>query len=345
MVRGIKGACVATLAAIGLAALPSNAGAQGKLTVYPPNPEERNFATSAGGFTDEVERTGLCIPVLTCPTVDNFHEPNGGVGGATDGFLRTQIGPLLGVAGESRAIWTSSPFVYRGAGGDAPDEVSLSITRRSNLGALLQVVGNEAAYSVELLDENAGFVSTRLVSGVSLKPTDGWVKSPLVDVDPKDLIRGHTYRVRIISRFEYGVEALQGGRVDFDNLALAASSEDGGGREGPCDRAPTSGACFDGRRLFIKLKCFGAQDEDGKCHSRATALKTKKGVRYTFPIQRVVKAKKGKVIRARVRFRYRKELERRNAIILKSVLRADRKDKSKDIKYKKLKLIDRSPDN
>ena len=35
-----------------------------------------------------------------------------------------------------------------------------------------------------------------------------------------------------------------------------------------------------------------------------------------FPIQRIVKAKKGKVIRARVRFRFRKALERRKSIIL-----------------------------
>jgi hypothetical protein len=57
-----------------------------------------------------------------------------------------------------------------------------------------------------------------------------------------------------------------------------------------------------------------------------------------------VKAKKGKVIRARVRFQYRSELEKRNSITLKSVLRTDRDDDTKVTKYKKLKLIDRSPD-
>ena len=99
---------------------------------------------------------------------------------------------------------------------------------------------------------------------------------------------------------------------------------------------------FDGRNLFINLKCFGEQGRNGKCQTRATAFKVKNGTRYTFPIQRIVSAKKGKIIRARVRFQFRKELERRKSIILRSVLRENRQDDSKVTVYKKLKLIDRS---
>ena len=98
---------------------------------------------------------------------------------------------------------------------------------------------------------------------------------------------------------------------------------------------------FDGRNLFIKLKCFGEQGSDGTCQSRATALKGKGATRYTFPIQRTVNAKKGKIIRARVRFQFRKELERAKSITLKSVLRENRNDESKTTKFKKLKLIQR----
>ncbi len=99
-------------------------------------------------------------------------------------------------------------------------------------------------------------------------------------------------------------------------------------------------AVFDGRNLFFKLKCFG-EDKKGKCLTRATALKTKGGKRVTFPIQRVVKAKKGKIVRARVRFRFRSELAESKSVVLKSVLRSNRADKTKVTKYKKLRLIDR----
>ena len=92
--------------------------------------------------------------------------------------------------------------------------------------------------------------------------------------------------------------------------AAARRRRQTGGNGGNGGGANNASAVFDGRNLFIKLQCFGVSKR-GKCWDRATALKSKGGTRYTFPIQRVVKAKKGKVIRARVRFQYRKELERR----------------------------------
>jgi hypothetical protein len=47
------------------------------------------------------------------------------------------------------------------------------------------------------------------------------------------------------------------------------------------------------------------------------------------------------VIRARVRFRFRKELERQRSIVLRSALTTSRRDTSKTIKFKKLKLVKR----
>jgi hypothetical protein len=206
---------------------------------------------------------------------------------------------------------------------------------------------------VELIDESAGNVATRVIDHGSLAPTEGWTNSGIVSLDPGALTRGHTYHFRIISRFVYGVEALEGGSADYDDIALVAARVEGddddddgnGGNGGNGGNKPGgNNAVFDGRNLFIKLKCFGEQGDNGKCFTRATALKTKGGKRFTFPIQRVVKAKKGKVIRARVRFQFRSELEQTKSIVLKSVLRTDRDDKSKTTKFKTLKLIDRSPD-
>ena len=94
-------------------------------------------------------------------------------------------------------------------------------------------------------------------------------------------------------------------------------------------------AIFDGRNLFIRLNCFGVS-EAGKCFSRATVYSGKKGTgtRFTFPIERVVSSNSGKVIRARIRFQFRKELEEANSVVLKSVLRTDRHSKDKSTKYK-----------
>ncbi len=114
----------------------------------------------------------------------------------------------------------------------------------------------------------------------------------------------------------------------------------GGGGGGGGNNPGGGNAILDGRNLFIKLQCFG-EGKNGKCLSRATALKSKDGARYTFPIQRVVPMKGGKVVRARVRFKFIKELSKQRTVVLKSVLRDNRKDQSKVTKYKKLTLIKR----
>jgi hypothetical protein len=341
----MKGACAGALAAVALAVVPATAGAQDAVSVYSPDPEARTFSTSTGGFTPGDASLGLCIPALLCPSVDNHHVATGGT--TNDGFLRSQISALAGVAGTTFASWTGAPWVYNGAAGERPTEVVATVTRNSNLNALLDVTGNSADYVVQLLDDSAGGQALNVIQG-SLAPTGGWTKSGLVPIQRNELTIGHTYRFRIVSVFTYGAEVVPGGRADYDDLSLIATREDtdgdGGGGGGGGGRPGGNNAIFDGRNLFIKLRCFGEQGDNGKCFTRATMLKTKKGVRYTFPIQRVVKAKKGKVIRARVRFQFRKELEKRNSVTLKSVLRTDRDDKSKVTKFKKLKLIDRSPD-
>ena len=370
--RALAGAVV-----IGVfAALPTQAGAVDALSIYHPDQNARQFTTSAGGFTATSSASGLCVPVLLCPAVTNTYVASGGTAGAADGHLRTSIADLLGVAGRSTSVWTGPAFTYQGAADQDPTSVVATIARRVNLGALLSVVGNEATYSVELVNETAGGVATRVIDDAPLTGTAGWTRSALVAINPADLARGHSYRFRIITQFVYGAAVLQSGGVDYDDLILLAGRVEppapvpgppgatgptgpagphgpggtgggGGGGNGGGTAGGGGGAAggndavFDGRNLFIQLKCFGEQGSDGKCLSRATAVKSKGGTRYTFPIQRIVKAKKGKIIRARVRFKFRKELERRNSITLKSVLREDRRDKDKVTKYKKLKLLQR----
>jgi hypothetical protein len=325
------------MAGLAMWALPAAAGAA--TTVYHPDAESRNFTTSTGNWTSDTESDGLCLPVLLCPIVTNEHVATGGTQG--DGYLETSVISLLGVAGESRAVWSSPSFTYNGANGKTPTKLYLRVVRDSDLSALLSAVGNEADYSVEIVNDVSG-VSTRVIDRASLRPTQGWTTSGRVRLDEEELDIGRTYHIRIISRFIYGAQVIPGGSVGYDEVSLTAKRDEGAG--GGNGTSPGNNAIFDGRRLFIKLKCFGVKNAKGKCLTRATALKNKKGKRYTFPIQRVVNAKKGKVVRARVRFRFRRELERRSHIVLKSVLRTSRKDKSKTTKFKKLKLIDRSPD-
>jgi hypothetical protein len=349
-VRGLRLALAAAAATTALIAVPGVANAASGTSNYAPDANARTFATGAGGWAQDKGSTGLCLPPLTCPAVENGFVNHGGTAGQSDGYLRTSILGLTGVASESRGTLRSPVFTYNGVNGEKPTDVALSLSHLANIGALLSVTGNSVQYSFELVDETTG-KSLRLVDEQSLRPDAGWTEAPLVSLRPGQLTIGHQYRLRIITRFIYGAEVIPGGSVGYDDVALVATRDEsnggggnGGGGNGGGGHggggANNGSAVFDGRNLFIKLDCRGVSKR-GKCWDRATALKSKKGTRYTFPIQRVVNAKKGKVIRARVRFQFRSELERQRSITLRSVLGTSRDDKSKVTKYKKLTLIKR----
>lgn len=333
------------VSAVALAALLAPATALGETeVVYPQDQNTRSFTTNDGGWERGVERTGLCLPPLTCPAIGGSYVAKGGASGASDGYLETTIAGLAGVGSESRAILRSPVFAYNGVNGERPDELTFSIAYLSRLSFLLQATGNRADFTVEVVRAANG-KGRAVVDQQELVASEGW-NDKVVSLNPRELNVGEGYRIRITTRFIYGAQVLEGGSVGYDDVVLTAVSndEDGGAPGGPGGGRSNPGggsATFDGRNLFIKLKCFGVKNKKGKCHTRATALKSKGGTRYTFPIQRVVKAKKGKVVRARVRFKFRKELEQRNSIVLKSVLRTSRQANTKVAKFEKLKLIQR----
>jgi hypothetical protein len=348
-------AAAAAAMAVVLIALPASAGAAEVTTAtYHPDQNARSFTTGNGGWAAAHGATGLCLPLLICPAMSSGFVGSGGTGGASDGYLRTALGTLTGVGSESRAVLTGPAFTYNGVNGKDPTGITADVAHLARVGDLLSVAGNSVQFSLELVDQTSG-TSQQLINGAELHPESQWTGAPQVALNPSQLTIGHQYRLRITTRFIYGAQVLPGGSVGYDDVVLKAirdTSEPGGGGGGGGggngngngnngnNNPNNTSAVFDGRNLFIKLQCFGVS-KHGKCWNRATALKSKHGKRYTFPVQRVVKAKKGKVIRARVRFQYRNQLEHQRTITLRSVLKTSRKDKSKRTKYTKLQLIKR----
>src|SRR4051812_4313650 len=107
---------------------PATSVAAQTVSTYPPDNEARLFTTSAGGWTGSTDSTGLCASVSICPTMTNSFQPSGGTGGASDGFLRSEIAPsVVGAQGETSAVWTSPTFTYQGAAGQVPDTVLFGI--------------------------------------------------------------------------------------------------------------------------------------------------------------------------------------------------------------------------
>jgi Ca2+-binding RTX toxin-like protein len=211
------------IAAFVFAALPTHAAAQ--TSVYHPDQASRSFGGSAGGWVGSDSAGGPCAIPLLCPAVSNGFVASGGTGGAGDGHLRTELGGLLGVGGEVRGIWRSPAFTYRGARGQQPDRIELGLDRRAEVDSFLAATGNEADFTVELVDQSAGNTAVTVAGPTSLAGASGWSAIPTAAVNPAQLEIGHAYHLRVTSRFQFGADVVPGATIDYDNVVLTATRD------------------------------------------------------------------------------------------------------------------------
>ena len=301
-----KGAlAVAMIASAVSSVSPVTAGAN-TVSEYHPDETARTFGSSAGGWTPSQASAGLCVPVLLCPAVSNTHRASDGAGGSGDGFIRTELGSLLGAASESSGIWTSPPFVYRGAGGKAADRVVLTLSRRSNVSTFLGAAGDSADFSVQVLEGAAGDELRAVpVDRAALTDRTGWTGINPVNLNPDDLRPGSTYRLRIVTRFVSGVAVAPGATSDYDNVSLRAvnitppgngtngsngqDGQNGSGGSGLSvaevrkiiEKGMPGSAAVQGNRIFIRLRC--PKRVHGRCRYGVVGLDRRGGARTTLP--------------------------------------------------------------
>lgn len=343
----MQGRIRATLAvaAIGLVVLPAAASASEAVSDYHPDENARSFGTSAAGWEESSQAFGFCLGSLTCPQVSNTYEAGGGTRGASDGHIRTAFAGTTGIGGTSQGTWRSPAFTYRGAGGQKATEVEFRLSKRADTATMLAAAGNSVTYSVELVDLDDGGNAVGVLENAPLAPTEGWVRTRGTGVAERDLETGHRYLIRLTTTYSYGAQAIPGGSVDYDEVRLRAlrdengdgDGDDGSAGGGSGGGAGNGGAVLKGKSLFLKLKCLGIS-RAGKCKVRATAMASKRGARITFPIERKVRAKKGKVVRLRIRPRFVKQLEKQDRVLVRSKVSAGGKRK---VSFKRYRLIQR----
>lgn len=243
MGRGIRSvASLGAAIAATLVVAPSAATAGTVISRYEPNIQAYEPSTLYQG--------SLCDPGLTCPAVTNSHQTSGGAAGGP--FLRTDIGSPLGASADSRGIWESPSFVYRGAKGSDPDDLTLVLYRRARTAELLDISDNSVTYTVEVVDEGPGKAVVAVpVDARPLNPATDWTNVQ-ASVPPSRLRVGDKYAIVVITRFQTGTEAYPGASADYDKLALRATAP----KPVPPPKPPTpkpNPKHF--HRLVVKTKC------------------------------------------------------------------------------------------
>jgi hypothetical protein len=308
---------------------------------YPADAASRDFSSSAGGWTSTNSFDGSCIAPVLCPTITDAFVPAGGADG--NGYISTAFTGVVGVdavAGTSTSVWESPQFVYSGARGGAPSSVALRMNRRASVDQLLAVAGNEADYSVQLVDVSAGSTGPTAIGPATLAGADVWT-AVSGTINSSQLTPGDNYRIRITSRYKTGTSVLVSGTADYDDVGLSAvrkgggsgggNGKGGGGNGGGAGSlssarllslysAGMSGtAVLKGKRLFVKVKC--PRKIGGACritaqgmlrkHRPATAARTVK-----------VRSGKGKQVVLRVKPKLRAKVAKRRKLLVKEKVRA-----------------------
>ena len=223
-------------------------------------------------WTSSTSFDGSCVAPVICPTVTNAFVPVGGADG--DGYLSTAFTGVVGssaIAGTATSVWESPPFVY--SGNSAARQVTLN--RRASVDQLLAVEGNSADYAVQLLDLSAGGSGPTVIGPATLAGADTWRPVPAGAIKAVELTPGHSYKIRITTRYTTGTSVLVTGTADYDNVVLrpaagdgAGSGKGGSGKGGAGAGALSSNsllsmfqsgmagtAVLKGNRLFVRVNC------------------------------------------------------------------------------------------
>ena len=349
--------CLASLVVLGGA---SSAHAAQEL--YPTNAGARTLDAGLAGYTASTSSEGLCVQLLLCPAIVNEYRQTGGV--QNTGYLSTRLGSLLGVGATSEGVFQSPTFTYDGVEGKPAETVRVALARRSDVAALLQVAGNDATYSVDVVQVNGGG-SVSAISGESLAGLSTFSEKA-VEIDPGALKIGSQYRIRITSRFTSGVQVVPGGSADYDNIRIEAEAADiggnggggnggggngGGGNSGGGGNGGGTGSAggafagngvtgtaeLKGTKLVVKAKCKRSVSKS--CKLALQAKLAKKGPSVSKKAKKTLKPGKKAKVALKIKPKYLPRLTELAANHGKVVLRQKVKAGGKPIKgFVKVKL-------
>jgi hypothetical protein len=275
-------------------------------------------------------------------------------GGAGGGYLLTEVSNFAGVDATAKSQWVSPAFVYEGVGGDRPDKLKLKLSRVADVESFLEVEGDSANYSVQLVDATKG-PNVQAIPPVTLGGAPDFTEIRPVDTAPGALKVGHSYRFRIISTFNSGTaQVIPDATAGYDNIRLTAQSRSNsgsgpgngsngsngnngsngsngsnggngnGGHSGKGGRFGGNGvigrsAKLKGDRLIVKVRCKAKERK--RCRVKLQARLRKHGPAVTAKRVASVKPGKKRRVALNVRDRYASKLAAKRKVVLRQVVR------------------------
>jgi hypothetical protein len=322
---GVRGK---TIAVVGLvcASLAVSAGAATAATSeYATDQQARDFNGGAGGWTSKTGHGGLCIPLVTCYLTQAGPVASGGPTGAADGFMRSELFTIADAVTSTSSTLTSPQFVYRGADGEEPKSLTFTLDRRTDLGALLPVITDNATYSV--VARQVGGPAVTLIPSTTLAGAeDKWTSIAPVELNANDLAVGRSYRLEITSTFQAGIQVIGTGTVDYDNVVLTARGAGGGGGgqgEAGSGGGLTAGvsnlignASRHGNKLRVPVGCprFVAPE---RCTLRVVAKLSRKGAKATATKRLRVAAGQKRIAKLRIKRAHKEALASRKRVVVR----------------------------
>jgi hypothetical protein len=184
-------------------------------TVAPTASASQTFINSGHGWSNSVDLEGLtCVlPGILCSNGTPSYQA---AGGNPDGYIRSDFTAVAGVASSTSVFWTSPTFT---APSDT-DSASLSVDMRSNVSALLSLVGGDVSFRARLIDQS-DLSATTIVPAATVA-NSATFQTRTFTVAPSAFQPGHTYKLEFRSRLSALLSLLGGtGDVDYDNVALS----------------------------------------------------------------------------------------------------------------------------
>lgn len=211
------GAGICACASILLLAGAANASAATH-TFYPSGQDNNTFRSNIGGWTDNTNYQGICVPGVTCAAATGNYVASNGVDqktGLQDGYANVTFGGVASLGSSFVHTWNSPAFTVPASAGN---KALATVRVQNNFTGLLPV--DYTLYSrLNLVDEAQPNAPTNVAERTDKGSDTDWSYRMSSDVS-SHIQTGHTYHLQVVTSLSGPLGVAVSGNIRYDNPQL-----------------------------------------------------------------------------------------------------------------------------